>query len=96
VSGDENGLAPLFERGEAEDLGRRWQSIQAAFVDSPRESVHQADDLVDDLIRRLSRTFAEERSSLEGQWADEDEVSTEELRVALQRYRSFFERLLAA
>jgi hypothetical protein len=92
----EETLTPLFDPAEAEDLGKRWESIQGAFVDRPRESVQQADDLVGDLIKRLSRTFAEERNSLEGQWADSDEVSTEDLRVALQKYRSFFERLLSA
>jgi hypothetical protein len=96
VSADGNGLTPLFEQGEAADLSSRWESIQAAFVDRPRESVQQADDLVGDLIKRLSRTFAAERDSLEEQWADSDEASTEDLRVALQRYRSFFERLLSA
>ena len=92
----EKSLTPLFERDEAEDLGKRWESIQAAFVDRPRESVQQADDLVGDLVQRLTKTFAAERTNLEDQWADDDEVSTEELRIALQRYRSFFERLLSA
>jgi hypothetical protein len=92
----EKSLTPLFERDEAEDLGKRWESIQAAFVDRPRESVQQADDLVGDLVQRLTKTFAAERTNLENQWADDDEVSTEELRIALQRYRSFFERLLSA
>ncbi len=91
----EKPLTPLFERDEAEDLGKRWESIQAGFVDRPRESVQQADDLVGDLVKRLTRTFAQERTTLENQWADDDEVSTEDLRVALQRYRSFFERLLS-
>ena len=95
-TGAANGLTPLFERAEADTLGSRWESIQAAFVDHPRESVQQADELVGDLMQRLSRTFADERSSLEEQWSARDEVSTEDLRVALQRYRSFFERLLAA
>jgi hypothetical protein len=92
----EKSLTPLFERDEAEDLGKRWESIQAAFVDRPRESVQQADDLVGDLVQRLTKTFAAERTNLENQWTDDDEVSTEELRIALQRYRSFFERLLSA
>jgi hypothetical protein len=96
VTTAEKNLTPLFERDEAEDLGRRWESIQAAFVDRPRESVQQADNLVGDLVKRLSKTFADERTNLENQWADDDEVSTEDLRVALQRYRSFFERLLSA
>ena len=93
--GGEDGLTPLFAESEAEGFGRRWESIQAAFVDHPKESVQQADDLVGDLMQRLTRTFADERTSLEEQWSERDEVSTEELRVALQRYRSFFERLLS-
>jgi hypothetical protein len=95
-TGGDQQLTPLFERSDADTFGGRWESIQAAFVDHPKESVQQADELVGDLMQRLSRTFAQERSSLEEQWSSRDEVSTEDLRIALQRYRSFFERLLAA
>ena len=42
----------------------------------------------------LARSFNEARSSLEEQWSRGDDVSTEDLRITLQRYRSFFERLL--
>ena len=68
--------------------------IQAAFVDEPRKAVEQADGLVAEVIQHLARSFAEERSSLERQWAGGNSVSTEDLRVSLQRYRQFFQALL--
>lgn len=73
----------------------RWSEIQIAFVDSPRDAVRDADGLVSDVIQQLVDGFRQERADLEAQWDRGDEVSTEQLRVALQRYRSFFERLLA-
>jgi hypothetical protein len=73
-----------------------WQEIQRDFVDEPRSAVERADKLVEDLMQRLSASFSNERSRLEEQWDSGDDVSTEDLRVALTRYRSFFERLLSA
>jgi hypothetical protein len=87
---------PLFAGDDAERFRMRWQEIQAAFVDEPREAVQNADSLVADLMQRLAATFSEERSSLESQWDSGEDASTEDLRVALQRYRSFFDRLLSA
>ena len=87
---------PLFPAEESESFRGRWTEIQASFVDRPRESVEEADRLVADVVQRLTAQFGDERSRLEGQWDRGDDVSTEELRVALTRYRSFFERLLAA
>jgi molecular chaperone GrpE (heat shock protein) len=81
---------------DVEQLRDRWQSIQAAFVDEPQEAVQQADALVTDVIKRLTRTFEETKDSLETQLGEAEDVSTEDLRVGLQRYRTFFERLLAA
>ncbi|HSP73092.1 MAG TPA: hypothetical protein VLN26_12020 [Gaiellaceae bacterium] len=78
------------------DFSGRWESIQIGFVDEPRRSVEEADALVAELMQRLAESFSEERSRLESQWDRGDEVSTEDLRVALQRYRSFFDRLLSA
>ena len=72
----------------------QWDSIQAAFVDEPRDAVERADNLVATTMKKLAETFAAERSRLEGAWDRGGDVSTEELRVALQRYRSFFNRLL--
>jgi len=93
-NGDQH-ATPLFAKDESEDFRRRWTDIQAAFVDEPRQSVENADSLVASAIKRLAEIFARERSSLEQQWAQGGDVSTEDLRVALQRYRSFFDRLLS-
>jgi len=87
--------APLLTSNEANDLRTRWDSIQAAFVDEPRKAVQQADGLVAETMRRLAETFADERGKLEAQWDRGDDVSTEDLRLALRRYRSFFNRLLS-
>jgi hypothetical protein len=86
---------PLFPNDELEGLRNRWGAIQTAFVDEPRRAVEQADSLVASAMKRLAEVFAEERSNLERQWDRGDNVSTEDLRIALQRYRSFFHRLLA-
>jgi hypothetical protein len=86
---------PLFPSNELEDLRTRWKDIQTGFVDEPRKAVEQADGLVASAMKRLAEVFAQERSGLEQQWDRGDNVSTEDLRVALQRYRSFFDRLLS-
>jgi hypothetical protein len=86
---------PLFDEGEIGKHRERWQAIQADFVDDPRRAVKQADELVAELIGKLAKSFADERSKLEGQWDRGDDVSTEDMRVALRRYRSFFGRLLS-
>ena len=87
--------APLFPTSELEELRNRWSGVQTAFVDEPRSAVEQADGLVAAAMKRLAEVFAEERSRLEQQWDRGDNVSTEDLRIALQRYRSFFQRLLS-
>jgi hypothetical protein len=86
---------PLLSSSDSEGMRSRWTDIQAQFVDEPRRCVEQADGLVAELMQQLAKMFADERSRLEGQWDRGDEVSTEDLRQALRRYRSFFERLLA-
>jgi hypothetical protein len=80
---------------EAESFRHRWETIQSGFVDEPRRSVEEADALVSDVIRSLSDAFTKERRNLEEQWKTEGEVSTDDLRQGLQRYRSFFTRLLS-
>lgn len=85
---------PLFPAEDAAELRGRWDSIQAGFVDEPRKAVEAADSLVAAAMKRLAETFANERAALEAQWDRGDDVSTEDLRVALRRYRSFFGRLL--
>jgi polyhydroxyalkanoate synthesis regulator phasin len=101
---------PSSENEEEEDTARRsllpsdstasyrerWQEIQASFVDEPRTSVQEADRLVVEVIQELQSSFTSERETLEAQWQRGDDVETEDLRVAFQRYRSFFDRLLAA
>jgi len=86
--------APLFPEHDSADLRKRWVDIQAAFVDEPRRAVEHADSLVTDVMKRLADGFAGERTSLERQWDRGDNVTTEDLRVVLRRYRSFFDRLL--
>jgi hypothetical protein len=87
--------APLFDAAATDELRSRWSDVQGSFVDEPRSAVEQADGLVGDVMKRLADGFASERQSLESQWSRGDDVSTEELRLALQRYRSFFDRLLS-
>jgi hypothetical protein len=87
--------APLFASDEAEAFRSRWTEIQTGFVDEPRKAVEEADGLVAEVIQKLAQVFADERSNLESQWGQGDDVSTEDLRIAMQRYRSFFDRLLS-
>jgi len=86
----------LFPPQELEELRSRWQGIQAGFVDEPRRTVQEADSLVAQTVQHLAESFANERGTLESQWARGDDVSTEDLRLALRRYRAFFDRLLSA
>jgi hypothetical protein len=88
--------ASLLEDDELQSMTMRWKDIQAEFVDEPREAVQEADALVAELMQRLAAMFAGERAGLEERWAGGNQVSTEDLRQGLRRYRSFFERLLAA
>jgi hypothetical protein len=84
----------MMDSQEMDSYRRRWQEIQASFVDEPRQAVQQADRLVDDVIQHFTRFFSQERARLEQQWSRGDELSTEDLRVALQQYRTFFHGLL--
>jgi hypothetical protein len=84
----------LFQEEEAGKFRSRWADVQGAFVDSPRSAVERADSLVAETMKRLAEIFSDERTKLEGQWGRGDDVTTEDLRVALQRYRAFFDRLL--
>ena len=85
----------LFPDNELNELRARWDKAQIGFVDEPRAAVEQADSLVATVVKRIAEQFAAERSELEHQWDRGDNVSTEDLRQALRRYRSFFDRLLA-
>lgn len=98
AASDEGGAerTPLLADDNAQSFRQRWDDLQAGFVDHPREVVEEADDLVSKLMEEISTGFSERRSSLEAQWERGDDVSTEDLRIALTRYRSFFNRLLSA
>lgn len=87
--------ATLLPENESGELRRQWDAIQTGFVDEPRRAVEQADELVAGAMKRLAEVFAAERGQLESQWDRGDDVSTEDLRIALQRYRAFFGRLLS-
>jgi hypothetical protein len=85
----------LFADNELAGLRARWDNVQAGFVDDPRECVQKAESLVSDVVEQLTIGFSHARSRLEEQWARGEEASTEDLRIALKRYREFFERLLS-
>ena len=85
----------LFGEDELSGLRAHWNDLQARFVDDPKDCVHQADGLVSEVVDKLTAGFTDTRSRLEAHWARGDQASTEDLRLALQRYREFFERLLA-
>ncbi|MFE7711551.1 hypothetical protein ACFU6I_38650 [Streptomyces sp. NPDC057486] len=91
--GQEN--EPLLSPDEAEAFKSKWQAVQTAFVDDPQDAVRTADALVAEVMQTLARSFASRKEGLEGQWGRGEEVLTEDLRIALQRYRSFFNRLLS-
>ena len=86
---------PLFSDQESKDLFAKWDALQVSFIDEPRQAVQQVDSLVATAMKRTAEVFAEERARLERQWDRGDDVSTEDLRQAMRRYRSFFRRLLA-
>jgi hypothetical protein len=85
----------LFGDTDLSGLRSRWDDVQAAFVDSPKECVQKADSLVSEVVEQLTSGFSDARSRLEAQWAKGENASTEDLRVALKRYREFFQRLLS-
>jgi hypothetical protein len=96
ATADPGSRASLLEDGELQSITMRWKDIQAEFVDEPEQAVQEADALVAELMQRLAAMFANERAGLEKRLAGDQQVSTEDLRQGLRRYRSFFERLLAA
>jgi hypothetical protein len=85
----------LLADDDLSGLRSRWDDVQAAFVDNPKECVQKADTLVAEVVEQLTTGFSDARSRLEAQWARGEKVSTEDLRVALKRYRDFFQRLLS-
>ena len=93
---EEETRAAMFPEDQSTGFRGRWRDIQASFVDAPRESVRKADELVSEVIQRLSESFRNECKNIESNWQEGRDVSTEDLRRALRRYRSFFDRLLSA
>ncbi|MGH2886886.1 MAG: hypothetical protein ACRDPA_30040 [Solirubrobacteraceae bacterium] len=87
--------APLLPEELSVTFQERWEEVQTRFVDEPRGAVEEADGLVANLMQQLAEGFAQERERLEAQWGRGEDISTEDLRIALQRYRSFFQRLLS-
>jgi hypothetical protein len=92
---DQSRRAALFHDEEARGFRSRWDAIQTGFVDEPRSAVEQADALVAQVVARVVQVFGEQRTTLERQWDRDRDISTEDLRVALTRYRAFFDRLLS-
>jgi hypothetical protein len=95
AAGDTSRRADVFHDDEARGFRSRWDAIQTGFVDEPRAAVEQADALVAQVVSRVVQVFGEQRTTLERQWDRDRDVSTEDLRVALTRYRAFFDRLLS-
>ena len=91
---NDGSLLALLEREESEHFRTRWNEIQGKFVDEPRSAVQQADGLVTEVIEKITQMFVNEHGSLESQWNQGNDVTTEDLRQALQHYRSFFNRLV--
>ncbi|HJV96870.1 MAG TPA: hypothetical protein VJ608_12570 [Albitalea sp.] len=92
---DDEPLAPLFTPDAAQDFRAQWDGVQISFVDDPQQAVRRADELVAQVMKSLADTFSTERAKLEAELDATEQASTENLRVALRRYRSFFQRLLS-
>jgi hypothetical protein len=88
-------LEPLFAAERAEGYRSRWIAIQSSFVDDPSGAVRAGDELVAQVMSELANSFAGQRRRIESQLGDSRLGNTEDLRVALKSYRSFFERLLS-
>lgn len=86
---------PFLPGPQVDELRNRWSAIQTAFVDEPRRAVKDADELVASATKQIADAFTNQRSQLEKQWSQGDQISTEDLRLALQQYRTFFSRLLS-
>jgi len=95
VGSNNEELVPLFSESAVQNFRARWTTLQTEFVDEPRRSVEQADELVAHVMKDMAATFSDERKKLEQQWEHGDKVSTEDLRLVLRRYRSFFDRFLS-
>jgi hypothetical protein len=95
AAGGEDADVALLDPADGQRFRQRWSDVQARFVDDPRAAVQTADSLVAELMQSLAGSFNEHKGRLESAWQSGDDPDTEELRQALQRYRSFFDRLLS-
>ena len=91
---DAEGRERLVPAARAEEYSARWDALKGDFVDEPQRAVTQADQLVGELLDEIQRVFTDQRRELDKGF-DHDRASTEDLRLALRRYRSFFDRLLS-
>lgn len=85
----------LIPKRQIDDMRESWKAIQASFVDEPRKAVQEADQLVKSAVQQMEEVFRNQRAQMEQQWSGGKDVSTEDLRLSLQRYRTFFDRLLS-
>lgn len=98
ASASEEQFIPLFSDGSGPEFRKRWMDIQARFVDDPKASVRDADELVEQVVKQVTDTFASQRSQLESSWnaeGSDGQATTEDLRLAVKRYHAFFDRLLS-
>jgi hypothetical protein len=72
-------------------LEEEWQSVQYDFVDDPKAAVRKADDLVTRALEELNARHRSLSKQLEGN----GDPQTEDLRLALHRYRELFKSLVA-
>lgn len=89
------GPLPWTQRAEVDDFYARWNAVQVEFVDQPRASVAKADELVVEVLEKIEKAFSNNRTLLNEQWSSQPDISTENLRIVLQNYRSFFNRVLS-
>ena len=85
----------FIKQNQVEALQSRWQTIQMEFVDKPKGTVAKADQLIEEVIDRLEQLLTQKRDELKQEWGRSDEPTTEELRLALQHYRTFLNQLLS-
>lgn len=84
----------ILNEATLRDFRARWDQVQTSFVDDPRHAVEQADALIGAVVKRIADQLAEDRTKLEEQWSQGQNVSTEELRQNFKRYRALFDRLI--
>jgi hypothetical protein len=89
---DMDELFELFSISAVEGYRKRWDALQAGFVDDPPAAAQQAESLVSELMQRMTDRHATLRKGL-GDGAGEV-PDTESMRLTLRRYRAFFNSLV--